>query len=135
MAKKRTKSENARVALRRLAEDEKVHQQLRTASVSLREAWGRAARRPGSKAVEDKKLYDNLREAATSLTKAGRRLRPPPEPPKRRGPTVALVAASAGGAAYALKKRRARSTGDGTAGSSPTETARQEGETTTSVPG
>jgi hypothetical protein len=135
MAKKRTKSENAKVALRRLAEDEKVHEQLRIGSVSLREAWGRAAGRPGSKAVEDKKLYDKVREAATSLTKAGRRLRPPPEPPKRRGRTVALVAASAGGAAYALKKRRARSTANDTAVSSPIETAPQEGETTSSVPG
>jgi hypothetical protein len=136
MAKKRTRSENARLALRRLAEDEEVQKQLRTAAMSLREAWGRAARRPGSKAVEDKKLYDKVREAATSLSKAGRRLRPPPEPPKRRGRTAALVAASAGGAAYAVKKRRARSTADDTAGSSPTETATQEGATPTpSVPG
>ncbi|HYY51424.1 MAG TPA: hypothetical protein VE755_01060, partial [Myxococcales bacterium] len=91
MAKKRTKSENAKLALRRLAEDEEVQQQLRTAAMSLRDAWGRAARRPGSKAVEDKKLYDKVRKAATSLTEAGRRLRPQPEPPKRRGRTVALV--------------------------------------------
>jgi hypothetical protein len=135
MAKKRTKSENAKLALRQLAEDKEVQEQLRTAATSLREAWGRAARRPGSKAVEDKKLYDKVREAATSLTKAGRRLRPEPEPPKRRGRTVALVAASAGGAAYALKKRRTRSTADDTAGSGPTEAAVQDGVTTTSVPG
>src|SRR5205823_8142980 len=106
MAKKRTKSENAKLALRRLAEDQEVQEQLRTAAMSLREAWGRASRRPGSKAVEDKKLYDKVREAATSLTKAGGRLRPQPEPPKRRGRTVVLVAASAGGMAYALKKQR-----------------------------
>ena len=135
MAKKRTKSENAKLALRRLAEDEEVQEQLRTAAMRLREAWGRAARRPGSKAVEDKKLYDKVREAATSLTKAGRRLRPQPEPPKRRGRMVALAAAGAGGAAYALKKRRARSAGAHTPGSTPTETPAQEGETTTSVPG
>src|SRR5918912_1167861 len=125
MANKRTKSENAKLALWRLAEDEEVQEQLRTAAMSLREAWGRAARRPGSKVVEDKKLYDKVRDTDTSLTKAGRRLRPQPEPPKRRGRKVALAAASAGGAAYALKKRGARSTAADTAGGSPAETAGQ----------
>jgi hypothetical protein len=109
---KKTKKDQAKFALRRLAEDEEVQAQLRTAAIRAREAWGRAARRPGSKAVEDKKVYDKVREAATSLSQAGRKLRREPEPPKHRGRKAALAAASAGGAAYALKKRRAGSTGN-----------------------
>ena len=68
---KSTKSDHVKLALRRLAEDEEVQEQLRHAAVRFREARARAVRRPGSKAVEDKKLYDKLREAATSLTHAG----------------------------------------------------------------
>jgi hypothetical protein len=120
MSKKAKKKDQAKLALRRLAEDEEVQAQLRTAAIRAREAWGRAARRPGAKAVEDKKLYDKIREAATSLSQAGRKLRREPEPPKHRGRKAALAAASAGGAAYALRKRRDSSTGNGaTATSSP----------------
>jgi ferric-dicitrate binding protein FerR (iron transport regulator) len=104
---KRTKKDKSKLALRRLAEDEHVHAQLRVTAVRLREAWGRvAARRPRSKAVEDKKLYTKLREAATAFTEAVRTLGRPPEPPKRRGRKVALVAAGAGGAAYVVNRRR-----------------------------
>jgi hypothetical protein len=113
MSKKTKKQkEHAKFALRRLTEDEQVHSHLRTASMRVREAWARAARRPGSEAVQDKKVYDNVRKAATSLTKAGSRMRPQPEP-KHRGRNAALTAAAVGGAAYALNKRRSRSTGNG----------------------
>jgi hypothetical protein len=104
--KKQAKTERAKATLRRLTEDEEVQAHLRTAALRSREAWSRATRRPGSKAVEDKKLYDKLREAATSLNKAVGSLRQEPEPPKHRGRKVVIVAASAGGAAYALNKRR-----------------------------
>jgi hypothetical protein len=135
---KRTKSDNAKLALRRLAEDEEVQAQLRTAAIRLREAWARASRRPGSKAVEDKKLYDNVREAATSLSKAAHRLRRRPESPKRRGRKAALVAAGAGGAAYALKKRRSTCAGsvpEPESGTAPAEGGGQDRETTTGVTG
>src|SRR5918912_2113810 len=100
MSKNKTKKkkQEAKFALRRLAEDEDVHAHLRTASIRAREAWGRATGRPGSKVVEDKKFYDKVREAATSLAKAGPKLRPEPEPPKHRGRNAMLVAAGAAGA-------------------------------------
>jgi len=101
--------DQAKFALRRLAEDEEVHAHLRTAAIRVREAWARASGRPGSKAVEDKKIYDKVREAATSLTHAGQKLQRKPEPPKHRGRNAALAAAGAGGAAYAFKRRRDRS--------------------------
>jgi hypothetical protein len=108
MSRKTNKRDQTKFALRRLAEDEEVQAHLRTAAIRVREAWGRAARRPGAKAVEDKQIYDKVREAATSLTKAGSKLRKEPEPPKHRARNAAVLAAGAGGAAYALKKRRDR---------------------------
>jgi hypothetical protein len=104
---KRTKTEQAKIAARRLLEDEEVQKQLRLAAIRAREAWSRASRRPASKAVSDKKVYAKVREAATSLTTAGRRMRRRPEPPKRTGRKIAVVAALAGGAAYAFKRRSA----------------------------
>jgi hypothetical protein len=104
--KKKSRSERTKLALRRLAEDEEVQAQLRTAAIRLREAWARAAaRRPRSKAVEDKKLYAKVREAATSLTHAGASLRRPPQPPKRRGRKVALTVTGIAVGAYVVKRR------------------------------
>ena len=108
MGRTRTKRAQAKIAARRLIEDEEVQNQLRLAAVRAREAWRRASRRPASKAVSDKKLYETVREAATSLAMAGRRLRPQPEPPKRTGRRLALGAAVAGGTAYAITKRQTR---------------------------
>jgi hypothetical protein len=106
MARKKTKTQQAKIAARRLVEDEEVQKQLRVAAVRVREAWGRASGRPASKAVSDKKVYDKVREAASSLSIAGRRLRRQPEPPKHTGRKVVVGAALAGGAAYAAKKKR-----------------------------
>jgi hypothetical protein len=107
MARKKTKTQQAKIAARRLVEDEEVQKQLRVAAVRAREAWSRASRRPASKAMSDKKVYDKVREAAASLSTAGRRLRRQPEPPKRTGRKVVMGAAIAGGAAYAVKRKRA----------------------------
>src|SRR5690242_1139754 len=82
---KRTKTDRAKLALRRVAEDEEVQAQLRTAAIRLREAGTRVARSPRGKAVEDKKLWSKLREAATSLRRAILSLGRPPEPPKHHG--------------------------------------------------
>jgi hypothetical protein len=106
MARKKTKTQQAKIAARRLVEDEEVQKQLRVAAVRVREAWGRASGRPASKAISDKKVYDKVREAAASLSTAGRRLRRQPEPPRRTGRKVVVGAALAGGAAYAVKKKR-----------------------------
>lgn len=118
---KTTKTDRAKLALRRVAEDEEVQAQLRTAAIRLREAGTRVARRPGTKAVEDKKLYTKLREAATSLRQAILSIGRPPEPPKHHGRKVVLVLAGAGGTAYVLKKR---SSEDG-APAEPAATANQ----------
>jgi hypothetical protein len=107
MARKKTKTKQAKIAARRLVEDEEVQKQLRVAAVRVREAWSRASGRPASKAISDKKVYDKVREAAASLTTAGRRMRRQPEPPKHTGRKVVAAAAVAGGAAYAVKRKRA----------------------------
>jgi predicted RNA-binding Zn ribbon-like protein len=135
---KRTKSDTAKLALRRLAEDEEVQAQLRTAAIRLREAWGRAARRPGSKAVEDKKLYDKVREAATSLTLASGRLWRQPEPPKRNGRKAVVVIVTTAAAVYAINKRRSSSEESAPASGSDTASAEAElrdRETTTGMTG
>ena len=130
----KNKQDQAKFALRRLAEDEEVHAHLRTAAVRAREAWVRASRRPGAKAVEDKKIYDKVREAATSLTHAGQKLQRKPEPPKHRARNAALVVAGASGAAYAFKKRKQGST-DGGAVGTPASAGSDDREPTPSVTG
>jgi hypothetical protein len=106
MARKKTKTQQAKIAARRLVEDEEVQKHLRIAAVRAREAWNRVSGRPASKALGDKKAYDKVREAATSLATAGRRLGRQPEPPKRTGRKLVAAAAVAGGAAYAVKRKR-----------------------------
>jgi hypothetical protein len=106
MARTKSKTEQAKVAVTRLVQDEDVQKQLRTAAVRLREAWSRASGRPASKAIGDKKLYLKVRDAASSLVAAGRSLVKKPTQPKRTGRKVIAGAALAGGAAYAVTKKR-----------------------------
>ena len=96
--------------VRRLLEDERVHDQLSDAAARLRKAYRRAERKKkGAKAAEDKKLYAHVRGAATSLRGAAMTLqRKPPPKPKRRGRKVVLVGTLAGGAVL-LAKRTATS--------------------------
>jgi hypothetical protein len=107
MARKKTKTQQAKIAAQRLVQDEDVQKQLRLAVVRLREAWTRASGRPPSKAMSDKKVYAKVREAAASLAAVTRRLRRQPEPAKHTVRNVALGAAVAGGTAYAVKRKRA----------------------------
>ena len=99
--------------VRRLLEDEHVHDQLSDAATRLRKAYRRAERKKkGAKAAEDKKLYAHVRGAAGSLRGAALALqRKPPPKPKRRGRKVVLVAALAGGVVL-LAKRASGSTED-----------------------
>ena len=105
MARKKSKSTQAKIALTRLVEDQEVQKQLRTGALRLREAYSRAAGRPPSKAVGDKKLYAKLQEAGSAFGTASRRLRRKPEPEKHTGRKLAIGAALAGAAAFVVKKR------------------------------
>jgi hypothetical protein len=113
MARKKAKTDRAKIAARRLVEDDEVQKQLRLAATRLQEAWSRASGRPVSKSASDKKLYNKVREAATSLAAAGGRLRKQPEPPKHTGRKVVAAAAVAGGTAYAVKKVKDSQTTNG----------------------
>ena len=92
--------------VRRLLEDERVHDQLSDAAARLRKAYRRAERKKkGAKAAEDKKLYAHVRRAAASLRGAAMALqRKPPPKPKRRGRKVVLVGTLAGGAVLLAKR-------------------------------
>jgi ferric-dicitrate binding protein FerR (iron transport regulator) len=89
--------------LRRLADDEYVHEQLRHAFNGVSGVSRRIARKRG-RAAEDKQLYANLRQAAISARNASRALRRKPEP-KRRGRKFIAVAALAGGIAVLVSQR------------------------------
>lgn len=81
MTRKKSKTTQAKIAARRLVEDEEVQKNLRVAGL-------------------------RVRQAVASLATAGSRLRRQPEPPKRTGRKLAIGAALAGAAAYVLKKKR-----------------------------
>ncbi len=92
--------------LRRLAEDEQVHDQLSDAATRLRKAYRRGKRKKGAKAAEDKKLYAHVRASVASLRRAVRALQRKPEPkPKRRGRKVLAVGALGAGALMARRRR------------------------------
>jgi hypothetical protein len=71
--------------IRRLLEDDYIHEQLAEASAGVRGAYRRVRSLPPEKAVQDKALYDRLRRAATGVTQAGRRALGRPEPKPKRG--------------------------------------------------
>jgi hypothetical protein len=79
--------------LRRLLEDDYVHEQIGEASAGVRGAYRRARRLPPEQAVADKALYDRLRRAATGATNAARGAlaKPEPEKPKRGSKLLALI--------------------------------------------
>jgi hypothetical protein len=96
--------------VRRLLEDEHVHDQLNDAATRLRKAYRRAERKKkGAKAAEDKKLYAHVRAAAGSLRGAALALqRKPPPKPKRRGRKIMLAATVTGGVVLLAKWASAR---------------------------
>ena len=112
---KKKKARKAAPYVRRTLEDERVHRHLSDAATALSEAYRRAARQPGAKAVEDKKLYDYVRGALGSMRAAlGIVSEPEPEPPKRRKRKVMTVAVLVGAAGFAAKKIVDRRGGDDT---------------------
>jgi hypothetical protein len=110
MAKTAELKKNASPYLRRLVEDERVHDHLADAAAGLRKAYSRGKRKKGAKAAEDKKLYGHVRAAMASLRRAGMALqRKPPPKPKRRGRKLLLAAALGGGAWWVAKRGSDRS--------------------------
>jgi hypothetical protein len=112
MARKKSKSDQAKVAVTNLLQDEDVQKQIRFAVKRLREAWTRVSGRPASKSLADKQVYSKVRDAAASLTAVSNKLRKKPEP-KRWGRKLVAGAAIAGGAAYAFARKRGGGGGDG----------------------
>jgi hypothetical protein len=78
-------SSDTTAVIRRLLEDDYIHEQLADASAGVRGAYRRARRLPPEKAVGDKQLYERLRSAATGITEAGRHALGKPEPKPKRG--------------------------------------------------
>jgi hypothetical protein len=116
MARKKSKSTQAKIALTRLVEDEQIQKQLRTGALRLREAYARAARRKSpSRIVGDKKIYSKLQQAGTAFGSAGRRLKLKSEPEKHTGRKVAVGAAIAGATAVVVKKARGSNDSNGSA--------------------
>jgi hypothetical protein len=116
MAKTKTaqfKLSSAAPYLRRLVEDERVHDQLADAAARLNKAYRRAARKKkGAQAAEDKKLYAHVRGAAASLRGAAMALqRKPPPKPKRRGRKLLLAGGLALGAGLLAKRMSGRTAG------------------------
>lgn len=112
MTRKKSKGDQAKIAVTRLLQDEDVQKQIRFAVKRLGEAWRRVSGRPASKSLSDKQVYSKVRDAAASLTAVGYKLRKKPEP-KRRSRRVVAGAAIAGGAAYAVARKRGGGGGDG----------------------
>src|SRR3954447_19031128 len=82
--------------IRRLLEDDYIHEQLAEASAGVRGAYRRVRRLPPEQAVHGKLLYERLRSAAAGLTEAGRHAlgKPAPEP-KRGSKLLALTVLAA----------------------------------------
>src|SRR3954454_7577900 len=84
-------STDTTAVIRRLLEDDYIHEQLADASAGVRGAYRRARRLPPEKAVQDKQLYERLRSAATGITQAGRHALGQPQPEPKRGKKVLAV--------------------------------------------
>jgi hypothetical protein len=110
MAKTAELKKNAAPYMRRLVEDERVHDHLADAAAGLRKAYSRGKRKKGAQAAEDEKVYAHIRAAMASLRRAGATLqRKPPPKPKRRGRKLLLAAALVGGAWWLAKRGSDRS--------------------------
>lgn len=110
--------------IRRLLEDDYVHEQLAEASAGVRGAYRRARRLPPDKAVQDKKVYERVRQATTGVVGATRGVLAKPEPKRKRGRRLlaALVLLATGAVVVWAAKREGRTsvgTGAGAADTPP----------------
>src|SRR4051794_41910031 len=98
--------------IRRLLEDDTIHEHMAEAGAGVRDAYRRARHLPPAKAVHDKTVYDRLRQAAGGATAATRRALGKPEPKPKRGgrrpPALFVVAATRAGVVWAAKRDRQR---------------------------
>jgi len=102
-------SDQATAILERLIDDEYVHEQLVAGGARMRDAYRRARRLPGHKAVQDPTLYDHVRGAVAAVTEAARRVagKPKPKPPPRRGRRLLVLVGLAVSAAAFYFARQA----------------------------
>jgi hypothetical protein len=129
MAKTKEHKTDVAFVLRRLVEDEHVHDQLSEAAARLNKAYRRARRKKGAQVAADKKLYAHVRAAVGSLRRAARALqRTPPPKPKRRGRKLLLAGGLAIGAGLLAKRVSGRAEGRNYADrpSQPVEPARHD---------
>jgi hypothetical protein len=97
--------------IRRLLDDDTIHEHISEAGAGVRDAYRRARHLPPAKAVQDKTVYDRLRQAAGGATEATRRALGKPEPkPKRggrRGLALLVLVATGGVVWWATKREQA----------------------------
>ena len=89
--------------VQRLIEDQELRENLRSAFVSARKAYGRVNGKGPAKALDDKKVQRELKDAASSLRDAADALRGGRKRKRRRG-RVLLVAVVGPGLALALSE-------------------------------
>jgi hypothetical protein len=89
--------------VQRLIEDEELRNNLRSAFVSARKAYGRVNGKGPAKALDDKKVQRELKDAASSLKDAADALRGGRKRKRRRG-RVLLLAVVGAGLALALNE-------------------------------
>jgi hypothetical protein len=90
--------------VQRLMEDEDLRENLRSAFVSARNAYGRINGKGPAKALDDKKTQRELRDAATSLKEATDQLRGVKKRKRGRLGRLLLLAIVGAGAALALSE-------------------------------
>src|SRR3954454_2365519 len=96
--------------IRRLLDDDTIHEHMAEAGAGVRDAYRRARNLPPAKAVQDKTVYDRLRQAAGGATVAARRALGKPEPKPKRGGrrALSLLVLVATGAVVAWAAKRDR---------------------------
>jgi hypothetical protein len=94
----------ASAVIERLIDDDYLHEELMAAGARLRDAYRRARRLPGRRAVQDEKLYDQVRQGVGALTEVVRRAAGKPEPKRgHRLRRLFLMLVAAGGAGVAVR--------------------------------
>ena len=82
--------------VQRLMEDEELRENLRSAFVSARNAYGRINGKGPAKALDDKKTQRELKDAATSFKQAADQLRGVKKRKSRKGRLILLALVGAG---------------------------------------